>query len=95
MFKKLAFLFFISFITVFQLFSVTFDDFKKGIKDKNGKEVNAYVTPLLQHSLDWQITHLHTHIKDHGHFGIKESVTRRNTTMRWNSFFIKSDYTLY
>lgn len=95
MFKKLAFLFFISFITVFQLFSVTFDDFKKGIEDKNGTYVHNYVTPLLKGDFESQITHLHTHIKNHGHFGIKESVTRCNTTMRWNSFFIKPDYTLY
>lgn len=95
MFKKLAFLFFISFITVFQLFSVTFDDFKKDIEDKNGTYVHNYVTPLLKGDFESQITHLHTHIKNHGHFGIKDFVAKHNTTMRWNSFFIKPDYTLY
>ena len=92
--KKMMFVC-VVFLFPFQVSAMDFTEFKRHIVGKTGTEVYDYVTPLLKDGLDAQIDALREHMTARGHFGSKTSITRKNTTMTWNTFFVKPDRTLY
>ena len=93
--KRIRFVYFVFCLFSFQLLAMDFPTFKANIVGKTGQQVHAYVTPLLKDGLDAQTPILRVHMAGRGHFGSKASITNANTTMIWNTFFVKQDYTLY
>lgn len=92
--KKMMFVCII-FLFSFQVCAMDFAEFKTHIVGKTGAVVHNYITPLLKDGLDAQIDALRRHMAAHGHFVSKTSITGGNTTMAWNTFFVKQDCTLY
>lgn len=65
-----------------------FDLFKSNIIGKTGIEVYDYITPKLNCGIDYQIEKLQKHMINHGHWGYKTSISKRNTVINWPTFFI-------
>ncbi|MDR2782223.1 MAG: hypothetical protein LBB21_07305 [Holosporaceae bacterium] len=77
----------------FQLNALSFDVFKSNIVGKDGTEVHAYVTLKLKDGFEAQVSRLREHMIGRGHFGSKTTISNANTPMKWNTFFVKDDYT--